>query len=69
MGRGLDMMDLPDSVEKVYRLHMASMGANERARYEGKIASIEWDQEEQVYVVRFENGDWWHYDTRTKTWY
>jgi len=63
------MMDLPDSVEKVYRLHMASMGADERAKYEGKISSVEWDQEEQVYVVRFENGDWWHYDVVNNTWY
>ena len=62
-------MAMPSAVERVYRLHMASMGIEERSKYEDKVAGVEWDQKEQVYIVRFESGDWWHYDVATETWY
>jgi len=63
------MMDLPDSVEKVYRLHMASMGTEVRKEHEGQIEKVEWNEGEQVYNVFFKNGNWWHYDVVTETWY
>jgi hypothetical protein len=63
------MKELPVELISLYRKHMASMGADERTKYEGKISSVEWNQEEQVYIVKFESGDWWHYDVVNNTWY
>mgnify|MGYP000926511574 CR=1 FL=1 len=63
------MENLPSAVEKVYRLHMLSLGTEVRKEHEGQIEKVEWNEAEQVYNVYFKNGNWWHYDTINNTWY
>lgn len=57
-----------DMFLKVYERHMAAMGEDERAKYEGKVKSVKVDHRKQALRVMYDNGDWWFY-TPDGRWY
>lgn len=61
------LVDLPtgqaEIFKKTYRRHLKTMGAGARADYmPGSIQKVAYEPENDVVIVTFKTGNWWHYD-------
>lgn len=54
---------------EVYASHNSSMGLKEREKYSlSHVVKVERTMEENCLIVRFDDGEWWHY-CGDETWY
>lgn len=54
---------------KTHRLHLDSMGKEQRSNYQlENIIKVERDFEQKCFIVQYDNGEWYHYSLK-HDWY